>query len=56
VVVEGLPGGREHLAALTRIADEAGAFRVAMGRDVLSRPVEVATAILARVAGRRGAR
>jgi hypothetical protein len=56
VVVEGLPGGPEHLAALARIADEAGAWRVAMGRDVLSRPVDVASAILARLADRRGTR
>jgi hypothetical protein len=53
VVVDGLPGGREHLAALTRIADEARAWRVGMGRDVLDSPVDVASSILARVAGRR---
>jgi len=52
VVVDGLPGGREHLAALARIADEARAWKVGMGRDVLSRPVEVAASILARVTGR----
>ena len=52
VVVEGLPGGREHLSALARIADEARAWKVGMGRDVLSRPVEVATSILALVSGR----
>lgn len=52
VVVDGLPGGREHLAALARIADGARAWRVAMGRDALERPVEVATSILGRI-GRR---
>lgn len=52
VVVDGLPGSREHLAMLTRVADDSPAWKVALGRDVLSRPVEVAAAILARVTAR----
>ena len=46
VVVDGLPGGEEHLAALTRIADEASAFAVHLGADLLENPVEVATCVL----------
>ena len=47
VVVDGLPGGEEHLAALTRIADEASAFAVHLGKDLLARPAEVAGAFSA---------
>lgn len=46
VVVDGLPGGAEHLQALRRVADEARAWRVELGLDLLARPVETAEKLL----------
>ncbi len=47
VIVEGLPGAADHLAALRQVADGARAYRVRLGLDLLERPVETAGRILA---------
>lgn len=47
VVIDGAARAPEHLALLGRLASEAPAVRVALGQDLLERPVEVARAILA---------
>jgi hypothetical protein len=38
VVVNGLPGGAEHLEVLRRVADGARAFQVESGLDLLEAP------------------
>jgi len=51
VVVDGLPGGAEHLDVLRRFADGLEAWRVESGLDLLERPREVAESLLGTRAG-----
>ena len=46
VVVDGLPGGAEHLEVLRRVADRARAFRVESGLDLLEAPAETVDRLL----------
>ena len=46
VVVDGLPGGAEHLDVLRRVADGVRALRVESGLDLLERPAETVDRLL----------
>jgi len=46
VVVDGLPGGEEHLEILRRVADGVRAYQVESGLDLLARPVETVERLL----------
>jgi hypothetical protein len=46
VVVDGLPGGAEHLDVLRRVADGVRAWRVESGLDLLERPGATAERLL----------
>ena len=47
VVVDGLPGGEDHLEVLRRVADGVRAYQVEFeGLDLLARPVETVERLL----------
>lgn len=51
VVVDGMPGAREHLALLGELVRGSGALEVRLGEDLLADPARVAGALAAALAG-----